>query len=185
MFCRATGESRCVSLAARARRRDPRPQLPAAGDPGHRRSRRRLARPVAGRRRRRGVDDRVLWRPLHGRDGEDPQLRQDRADPRRAGRLQPRRHDHRRPAAGLEGRASRCRRRQLRQHDRRREGGDRHLLHVVERRRRRAVDPRRHRGAVLPRPVPRRPRAAPHRPARTCTSGSASATCTPGSTAPS
>ena len=41
------------------------------------------------------------------------------------------------------------------------------------------------RGAVLPRPVPRRPRAADHRSARTCTSGSVSATCTPASTAPS
>ena len=112
----------------------------------------------------RGVDDRVLRRPLHGRDGQDPQLRQDGADPRRAGRVQPRRHDHRRPAAGVEGRAPRRRRRQLRQHDRGGEGRDRHLLHVVERRRRRRLDPRGHRGAVLPRPVPRRPRAAHHRP---------------------
>ena len=47
------------------------------------------------------------------------------------------------------------------------------------------VDPRRHRGAVLPRPVPRRPRAARSPGARTCTSGWASATSTPASTAPS
>ena len=92
----------------------------------------------------RRVDHRVLRRALHGRDGQDPQLRQDGADPRRARRVQPRRHDHRRPAAGVEGRAPRRRRRQLRQHHRGGEGRDRHLLHVVQRRRRRRVDPRRH-----------------------------------------
>ena len=70
-------------------------------------------------------------------------LRQDGADPRRAGRLQPGRDDHRRPAAGVEGRAPRRRRRQLRQHDGRGEGRDRHLLHVVQRRRgRRSRSPR-------------------------------------------
>ena len=41
---------------------------------------------------------------------------------------------------------------------------DRHLLHVVERRRGGGVDPRGPRGAVLPRPVPRRARPADHRP---------------------
>ena len=60
-----------------AGRRDPGPQLPTAGDPGGRPPRRRLARAVACGGRGRGVDDRVLRRPLHGRDGEDPQLRQD------------------------------------------------------------------------------------------------------------
>ena len=68
-------------------------------------------------------------------------LRQDRADPRRARRLQPRRDDHRRAAARLEGRAPRRGRRQLRQHDGGGEGRDGHLLHVIERRRRRRLDP--------------------------------------------
>ena len=89
---------------------------------------------------------------------------QDRADPRPAGRLLAGRLDHRRRAARLEGRASRRGRRLLRQHHRRGEGGDRHLLHVVERRRGGRVHPRGPRGAVLPRPVPRRARPAGHRP---------------------
>ncbi len=41
---------------------------------------------------------------------------------------------------------------------------DRHLLHVVERRRGGGLDSRGPRGAVLPGPVPRRARAADHRP---------------------
>ena len=45
-------------------------------------------------------------------------------------------------------------------------------------------DPGRPRGAVPPRPVPRRARPAGHRPARTCASGWASATCTPASPPP-
>ena len=57
----------------RARRRDPGPQLPAPRGPGGRPPRRRLPRPVAGRGRGRRLDDRLLRRPLHGRDGEDPQ----------------------------------------------------------------------------------------------------------------
>ena len=47
----------------------------------------------------------------------------------------------------------------LRQHHRRGEGGDRHLLHLLQRRRGRVVDPGRHRGALPARPVPRRARA--------------------------
>ena len=67
------------ALAARARRRDPRPQLPAARDPGRGRLRRRLARPLdQGGGRRRGRD-RVLRRALHGRDGLDPLAGEDRA----------------------------------------------------------------------------------------------------------
>ena len=62
-----------------------------------------------------------------------------------AGRL-----DHRRPAAGVEGRAPRRGRGLLRQHHRRGEGRDRHLLHVVQRRRGGRLDHRRPRGAVLP-----------------------------------
>ena len=63
---------------ARAQRRHPRPLLPEAGDPGPRRFRRRQPRSVAqggGDRRRR---DRLLRRPLHGRDREDPVARKDR-----------------------------------------------------------------------------------------------------------
>ena len=41
---------------------------------------------------------------------------------------------------------------------------DRHLLHLVQRRRGGPVDPRRHPGAVRPRPVPRRARPADPRP---------------------
>ena len=51
--------------------------------------------------------------------------------PDAARRLLAGRHDHRRPAARVEGRAPRRGRRLLRQHDRRGEGRDRHLLHVV------------------------------------------------------
>ena len=56
------------------------------------------------------------------------------------------------------------RRRLLRQHHRGREGAHRHLLHVVERRRGRRLDPGGPRGAVLPGPVPRRARPPGDRP---------------------
>ncbi len=52
----------------------------------------------------------------------------------------------------------------LRQHHRGGEGGDRYLLHVVERRRSGGLHSGGPRRAVLPGPVPRRPRAADHRP---------------------
>ena len=84
-------------------------------------------------------------------------------------------------AAGLEGRAPGRRRRRLREHERRGQGGGRRLLHLRERRRGGSVHPGGPRGAVPARPVPRRARPAGHRPRRTCTSGSASATCTRGS----
>src|SRR3712207_7039418 len=48
---------------------------------------------------------------------------------------------YRRATARVEGRAPRRRRRQLREHHRGGEGRDRHLLHVVQRRRRDPVDP--------------------------------------------
>ena len=79
------------------------------------------------------VGDRLLRRPLHGRDGEDPLAGQDRADPRPRRRLLARRLDHGRPAARLEGRAPRRGRRLLREHDRRGEGRVRLLLHVRQR----------------------------------------------------
>ena len=52
--------------------------------------------------------DRLLRRPLHGRDGGDPQPAEDRAHPRPRRRLLARRVDHGRPAARVEGRASRA-----------------------------------------------------------------------------
>ena len=91
------------------------------------------ARPLApggGRRRRR---DRLLRRPLHGRDRLDPLARQEGADPRPRRRLLARRLDRRRPAARLEGRAPRRRRRHVRQHLGRGQGGDRLLLHLLQR----------------------------------------------------
>ena len=172
------------ALAQRARRGDPRPQLPAARDPGRRRLRRRLARPLAaggGRRRR---DDRVLRRALHGRDGLDPVPRQDGADPRSRRRLLARGLDHRRAAARRGRRRIRARRRHVRQHHRRGQGGDRLLLHLGERGQGRAAHLRRARR--------RRPRSCSARTCSSaptsrrrsdarCTCGTASATCTPGS----
>ena len=63
---------------ARARRRDPRPQLPGAVGAGRGRLRRRLARPLAPGGGHRRVGDRLLRRPLHGRDGGDPLARRRR-----------------------------------------------------------------------------------------------------------
>ena len=148
------------ALAERARRGDPGAQLPGPGDPGRRPPRRRLAGAVPDRGHRAAVDHRVLRRALHGRDREDPLAGQDRADPGRAGRLLAGRLADRRRAAGLEGAEPRRGRGVLRQHHRRGEGADRHLLHLVQRRRGGPVDPRRHPGAVRPRPVPRRARPA-------------------------
>ena len=104
-----------------------------------------------------GVDDRVLRRPLHGRDREDPGARQDRPHPRRRGGLLAGRLDHRRPAARVEGRAPWRRGGVLREHDRGGEGRDRRLLHVVERGGGGRLGTGRPRGAVPARPVPRRP----------------------------
>ena len=184
---RASGTPGAAEVRAarrRAGRRPPRAQLPGPGDPGRRRPRRRLARAVPDRRGQRRRDDRLRRRALHGRDGQDPGAGEDGAGPGREGRLLAGRHDHRRPAARVEGRAPRRRRRRLREHDRRGEGRDRHLLHVVQRGRGRRVDPGRPRGAVPARPVPRRARPAGHRAAPTCASGWASATCTPASPPP-
>ncbi len=52
----------------------------------------------------------------HGRDRQDPEPGEDRADPGRAGRLLARRLDHRRTAPGVEGRAPRRTGGVLRQH---------------------------------------------------------------------
>ena len=93
----------------RAQRGHPRPQLPGARGPGRRRPHGRLARALAPRRLDRGRRDRLLRRPLHGRDRLDPLAREDGADPRSRRRLLALGLDQRRPAARLEGRASRAR----------------------------------------------------------------------------
>ena len=110
-----------------------------------------LARMAVDDRRRRHRHGR---RPLHGRDGEDPESRQDGPDSGPARRLLARRVHHRRrraPAApALPGRAGR----HLRQHLRRGEGRVGHLLHLRQRGRRRRVA-RRRQGHLPARPVPR------------------------------
>ena len=111
----------------RARRRHPRAQLPGARGPAGGRLRRRLARPLAARRRLRRRGDRLLRRALHGRDGLDPVPGQDRPAARPRRRLLAGRLDHRRPAARLEGQAPRRRGRDVRQHVGRGQGGDRLL----------------------------------------------------------
>ena len=112
--------------------------------------------------------DRVLRRALHGRDGVDPVAGEDRPAARPRRRLLAGRLDHRRPAARLEGQVPRRDRRDVRQHDRRGEGGDRLLLHVGQRRQgRRAHLPRARRGhgdPVRPGHVPRRLRGEADRP---------------------
>ena len=88
-----------------------------------------LAREATQGRRR---HHRAVRRAFHGRDLEDPQSRQDRADPGPQGRLLARRLDHRRGRAAvareIPGRAGR----RLCQHLGRGEGRGRHLLHLVE-----------------------------------------------------
>src|SRR3546814_709475 len=78
------------SAAQGAQRRHPRALLSEARASGHRRFRRRQPRSVAqgGGDRRRG--DRVLRRPLHGRDRQDPEPGQDGGPPRHGCRVQPR-----------------------------------------------------------------------------------------------
>ena len=143
------------ALKAKRNARRARAQLHDAGHlPRRRGPARRLARPRphGGRDRRRR--DRHGGRPLHGRDRQDPESRQDRADPRPARRLLARRVHHRRrraaAAPALPGRAGR----HVCQHVRRGQGGVRHLLHVRQRGRGRRVARRRARDLPA-RPVPR------------------------------
>ncbi len=139
------------------------------GGPGRRRLRRRLARALARGRGRRGRDDRLLRRALHGRDRVDPVPREDRADPRPRRRLLAGGVDRRRAARGLARAVPRGRRRDVREHDRRGEGADRLLLHVRERRGGRAPHLRHprpgHRDPVRPGHVARRLRREGARPA--------------------
>ena len=67
-----SSQAEVARAGRRARRRHPRPQLPAARDPGRRRLRRRLARALAAGCDDRRGGDRLLRRALHGRDGLDP-----------------------------------------------------------------------------------------------------------------
>ena len=156
------------ALAARARRGHPRPQLPAARDPGRRRLRRRLARPVAPGGGLGGLGDRVLRRALHGRDGVGAVARQDGPDPRRRRRLLARRRDHARPAARLAGPAPGRDHGDVRQHDGRDQGADRLLRDVGQRGLGRRAHPARaragHGDPVRAGHVPRRLRRAPDRP---------------------
>ena len=120
----------------------------------------------AAAHRRRG--DRLLRRPLHGRDGLDPLARQDRPAARPGRRLLAGRLDQRRRSCAPGRRAPRRRHGHVRQHDRRGEGGDRLLRDLLERRAGgRAHLPRarrRHRDPLRPRHVPRRLRREGHRP---------------------
>ena len=136
--------------------------------------------------------DRVLRRPLHGRDRLGPLSRQDGPDRRPRGGLLPRGVDQRRPAPRLEGRAPRRGGGHVRQHLGRGEGRDRLLLHLGQRRPGRRAHPPRaragHRDPLRPRHVARRLRRARDRhqgatpsAAPASTSGTASATSTPGS----
>ena len=108
--------------------------------PGNLQLRRRFRRRFAAARARGGQSrrrhHRAVRRPLHGRDLEDPQSRQDRADPGLEGRLLARRLDHRRGRAAVAAEIPRRAGGRLCQHLGRREGRGRHLLHLVERGRR-------------------------------------------------
>ena len=136
-----------------AQRRHPGAQLPDAGDL---QLRCRFRRQLAAARHRgdqdQGADHRAGRRALHGRDLEDPEPGQDRADPGRARGLLARLLDHRRGRAAaarpVPGRADR----RLRQHVGRREGRGRHLLHLGQRRAG-GGEPQRREGHLPARPV--------------------------------
>ncbi len=93
-------------------------------------------------------------RALHGRDRGDPRARQDGAPAARRCRLPDGRHDHRAPARRVEGRASRCAGRDVRELLGRSQGAHRRVLHLGQRRRGRPLA-RRAEGAVRAGPQPR------------------------------
>ena len=128
--------------------------------------------------------DRVLRCAFHGRDGGDSVAATRRVLLAGPGGGLLAGGDHRcRPAPRVEGRASGCRRGVVRQHDRRGEGGERLLLHVGQRRRCGQRDAGAT-GRSCSCPTSSWARTSGGSPgARTCTSGWASATCTPGSIA--
>ena len=140
-----------------------------------------LCRQAAAHRRRR---HRLLRRALHGRDRLDPLAGQDRPDPRPRRRLLAGRLDHARAAARLEGQAPRRDHGHVRQHDGRDQGADRLLRDLRQRRRRRRAHPARARRRTPRSSSARTCSSAPtsrRRSAARCTSGTASATCTPAS----
>ena len=77
-------------------------------------------------------DHRPVRRAFHGRDLEDPQPGQDRADPGPQGRLLARGFDHRRGRAAVAGEIPGRAGGRLCQHLGRGEGRGRHLLHLLE-----------------------------------------------------
>ena len=116
------------------RRGDPGAQLPDAGDfPLRRRHRRRLA--AARDRSHQGEvrHHRAVRRALHGGDLEDPEPEQDGSDPGFARRLFAGLEHHGRGRAAVARTLSRRAGGGLCQHLGRREGGGRHLLHLLQR----------------------------------------------------
>ena len=153
-----------VRTLAAARRGAAGAQLPAAGDPGRRRPRRRLARAVPDRGAR--AASTIVFCGVHFMAETAKILAPDKtvlipdaaagcslADSITADQLRAWKAEH--PGAVVVV---------LRQHHRRGEGRDRHLLHLVQRRRGGRLDAGRPRGPVPARPVPRRARPAGHRP---------------------
>ena len=108
--------------------------------------------------------------------------RQDRADPRPARRLLAGRRRSPAPTCGCSSSASRRAGGHLRQHHRRREGRDRHLLHLGQRRAGGRSRLGRRQGDPAPRPVPRPQRGAPDR--RRIIAWKGRARCTSASPAP-
>ena len=155
-----------------------------ARDPGPRRFRRRQPRSVAqggGDRRRR---DRLLRRPLHGRDGEDPVAREDRRAARHGRRLQPRGQLPARPVQGLPRGPSGPYRADLHQLLGRGEGAERHHRHqLVGRDDPRARSRRTRRSSSAPTSISAA--ISPARSGATCCSGRACASSTRRSPRPS
>ena len=80
-------EARIQELKRSTERGHPRPLLPGGRNPGRRRLRRRQPPAGAGGGEDEGRRHRLLRRPLHGRDGEDPEPAQAGAAARPEGRL--------------------------------------------------------------------------------------------------
>ena len=172
-------------LAARAGRRHPGAQLPGARDPGRRRPRRRLPRAVPDRRgqrrRRRSSSPASTSWPRRRRSSApdktvlipDANAGCSLADTITADQLRAWKAEHPgavvvsyvNTTAEVKAETDIC-------------CTSSNAVEVVE------SIPADREVLFLPRPVPRRPRPARHRPRRTCTSGWASATCTPASPPP-